>query len=192
MTQRSKSHSKKAAYWRRVTREWKRSGQSQAAFCEAKNLKLTTFRWWRHQLLREAAEAAKAKGIDSPASFVPVRIVDTPSSSSPPIEILLSNSRRIQIPPDSIRIPFDACLRSWMSEHVEPAPFCPDFSLYRVGRHAAILRWAGRHDEGPHRPQSQLRTSIRLPQSTWGSCEDIVVGPGRIQALKTLYTPLCW
>lgn len=107
MTQRSKSHSKKAAYWRRVTREWKQSGQSQAAFCETRNLKLTTFRWWRHRLLREAAEAAKTKETGSSAPFIPVRIVETSSPSSQPIEIVLANLQRIRVPsgfdPDTLR-----------------------------------------------------------------------------------------
>ena len=98
MAKRSNSHSKKAAYWRRMTQEWKRSGQSQAAFCETRNLKLTTFRWWRHRLLRETAEAAKAKGTDSSAPFIPVRLVDPSSSSSQPIEIVLANSQRIRVP----------------------------------------------------------------------------------------------
>jgi hypothetical protein len=99
MAQRSKSHSKKAAYWRRMAKEWKRSGQSQAAFCQARELKLTTFRWWRHQLLRADAKVTEAKRTDSRGSFIPVRIIDTPSSPSQHIEILLSDSKRIQIPP---------------------------------------------------------------------------------------------
>ena len=99
MVQRSESKTKKAEYWRRVTGEWKRSGQSQATFCEARNLKLTTFRWWRHRLLREASDGAKAEELDTQAPFIPIRLIDLPSPSSPPIEIHLPNSKRIQVPP---------------------------------------------------------------------------------------------
>lgn len=99
MAKPSKSHSEKVAYWQRFVNEWERSGQSQAAFCQARDLKLSTFRWWRHQLLQEAAESGQAKGSKSQELFIPVRIVDTPSSPSAPIEILLPNTRRIQIHP---------------------------------------------------------------------------------------------
>ena len=50
----------KRAYWGERIVEWKRSGQSQKAFCVEHGLVLSTFQWWcTRAKRREAAKAAK-------------------------------------------------------------------------------------------------------------------------------------
>ena len=42
----------KRGYWGQRIIEWKRSGQSQKAFCAERNLVLSTFQWWCAQRKR--------------------------------------------------------------------------------------------------------------------------------------------
>lgn len=50
----------KRAYWGQRIAEWKRSGQSQKAFCIERGLVLSTFQWWcARAKRREAARVVK-------------------------------------------------------------------------------------------------------------------------------------
>ena len=45
----------KRAYWGERITEWKRSGQSQKAYCAQRGLALSTFQWWRGRGKRREA-----------------------------------------------------------------------------------------------------------------------------------------
>jgi len=42
--------SERAAYWRRLLREWERSGLSQAEFCRQRGIKAVNLAWWKRRL----------------------------------------------------------------------------------------------------------------------------------------------
>lgn len=54
------------AFWAKVTAEFERSGQSQAAFCERRHLEIGTFRHWLYRLRHEQREAPNSE------QFVPL------------------------------------------------------------------------------------------------------------------------
>jgi len=50
----------KRAYWGNLIAEWKRSGQSQKAFCIERSFVLSTFQWWcARAKRRDATKAAR-------------------------------------------------------------------------------------------------------------------------------------
>ena len=65
-----KTPTQKPLFWKKQIDYWKRSGLSQKQFCQEKDLKFCTFKYWRQKLSR------KDEGI----SFVPIRLIekDTP------------------------------------------------------------------------------------------------------------------
>lgn len=73
----------KRAYWGQRVAEWKRSGQSQRAFCVERSLALSTFQWWCARARREAAKVAKP--------FLPIAL-HTPSV----VEVELRSRTRIR------------------------------------------------------------------------------------------------
>ena len=73
----------KRTYWGRLVAEWKRSGQSQKAFCVERSLVLSTFQWWCARLRRESVKAAKP--------FLPIAL-HTPSV----VEVELRSRTRIR------------------------------------------------------------------------------------------------
>lgn len=84
-------------YWRELTARWERSGLTRAEFCRRESVSPGTFSWWRHELKRRDAEAARGNG-KGPA-FVPVRVVDYPARSSTrsTMEVVLRGGRLVRI-----------------------------------------------------------------------------------------------
>lgn len=76
----------KRTTWSRRIRAWERSGQSRVAFCTARRLNVHTFDYWRRAL-----RAASA--------LVPVVVKSSPATAASPIDVLLPNGVRLQVPP---------------------------------------------------------------------------------------------
>ena len=95
----------KEQFWRRLMREWSRSGLSVRAFCEQHGLAVPTFYAWRRILAERDATADAAA-----TRFVPVQVIAEPltsparSTESPPspgaaLELVLGGSRRLRVAP---------------------------------------------------------------------------------------------
>ena len=56
----------KLEYWKTQIQKWDESGLTQAAFCQQSGITLTTFVYWRCQLLKQGNEKTR---------FTPVKIV---------------------------------------------------------------------------------------------------------------------
>ena len=86
----------KERLWRRMVREWQRSGLTVRVFCAERGLSEPSFYAWRRTIARRDAEAAR---------FVPVRVVtdekvgsDAPDSGSG-LELLVGTGRVVRIGP---------------------------------------------------------------------------------------------
>ena len=105
--------------WRRIVREWRRSGLSVREFCDWQEVAEPSFYAWRRELARRDEEAAPAacssraksarrdtgKGSSRAAApaFVPVRVVanaaSEPSRGEGGIEVHLLTGVRLLVPP---------------------------------------------------------------------------------------------
>jgi hypothetical protein len=95
-------------YWREQVREWRRSGLTQAAYCQQHGLNAGTFCWWKRQLARRE-RMAPAVRLGPPArgkaaadllrtTFAPVRIrAEEDHENSSRIEIVLPDQRCIRL-----------------------------------------------------------------------------------------------
>ena len=93
--------SSKERFWRRVVRQWRKSGLSARAFCRRQDLSEPSFYSWRRTLAQRDAKAARFVS----ASFVPVRVVAQPAADTVPeadisatgLELVLEDGRRLRI-----------------------------------------------------------------------------------------------
>ena len=100
----------KAEGWAETMRAWSESGLTQAAFCKQRGIPISTFQYWRYQrragqgadVPGNAASGRKAAGTKkaAPPSFAPVRIIPASSPESAGIAVVLTNGRRLEVPPD--------------------------------------------------------------------------------------------
>jgi len=109
MSRRSASGlSERGRYWRELIREWRRSGQTQRAFCQARGVNHGTFAWWKREIggREHASTSAPSCAIGTPASpaggraglatFAPVCIrTDDGHEGHAAVEIILADRRRI-------------------------------------------------------------------------------------------------
>src|SRR5262245_57832766 len=90
----------KERYWRRVLRQWQRSGQSVRAFCSAYGLSEPSFYAWRRAIQERdrPRESRSRRGPrygrgpvagDGLPAFVPVTIAASPA----PLEVVLRDGR---------------------------------------------------------------------------------------------------
>jgi transposase len=82
--------------WAERVERWQRSGLSAAEFAARERIDAKRLTWWRWKLRASATSPAEQ------ASFLPVHIVDSGSSTSTPavaVEIVLSNGRVVRVPP---------------------------------------------------------------------------------------------
>jgi hypothetical protein len=74
-------------FWRQTLADWRSSGLTVRAFCKARDLRLTTFDYWKRELHRRDQAASPAPSKPRPRSakptFVPVTL-----NSSPSVEVL--------------------------------------------------------------------------------------------------------
>lgn len=85
--------------WLERIAEWKKSGQSQKAFCECHQLGLASFRRWN-----KVFSSKDRSREPQPVNFMPVKVKlkDIPSSS---LTLLINDNLRIEIPAG-----FDPCV----------------------------------------------------------------------------------
>jgi len=69
---------RRAAEWRDLVQEWRKSGQTREVFAAAHGLRATTLGWWASDLARRGQLAEvdkKAPSIAEQPAFLPVRVV---------------------------------------------------------------------------------------------------------------------
>jgi hypothetical protein len=85
---------RKERFWRRVVRQWRRSGLTVRDFCRQQQLSEPNFYAWRSILAKRDAE--------KPA-FVPVSVVSEPATcpraedAPAPLELILAGGRRLRV-----------------------------------------------------------------------------------------------
>jgi transposase-like protein len=119
-------------FWRRVLRQWRRSGQSVRAFCDEHGLSQPSFYAWRRCIAERDQEArrmphpqahteAAADGrVAAQAIFVPLRVV--PNTSAPvaaALEVVLVQGRVLRVAPG-----FDAATLRQLLAVLEEGPPC--------------------------------------------------------------------
>jgi transposase-like protein len=82
-------------FWRRMVRQWRKSGLSVRAFCEERGLAQPSFYSWRRILAERDVQAVH---------FVPVRLASEPEpgradASTSGLELVLGDCRRLRIAP---------------------------------------------------------------------------------------------
>ena len=92
----------KDPFWRRMVRQWRRSGLSVRAFCEEHGLAEPTFYAWRRTLAQRDA-AARPPG----PAFLPVQVIPEPRTApatpavpaaATALEVVLGSGRRLRVP----------------------------------------------------------------------------------------------
>jgi transposase-like protein len=92
---RKRDHGKER-YWRRVLRQWQRSGQSVRAFCSAYGLSEPSFYAWRRIIQEhDRLEGRGPVEGDGLPAFVPVTIAASPA----PLEVVLRDGCVVRVPP---------------------------------------------------------------------------------------------
>ena len=77
----------KEKYWRNKIIEWEKSGLSQIKFCTEKDIRLSTFQYWRGRLNK----------LQKKEKFIPVMIPGRENSPKPILEFSVSDDLRISI-----------------------------------------------------------------------------------------------
>jgi hypothetical protein len=103
----------KEMFWRRVLRQWRRSGLTGRDFCAEQGLRETSFYAWRRELARRDREqqaatmkddlpartaTARPSAAAAPPTFVQLAIADD-TALTPTIEVVLTQGRRVQVRP---------------------------------------------------------------------------------------------
>jgi hypothetical protein len=86
---------KRERAWRRHIAEQRDSGQTIRAYCNAHHIRETAFYFWRTEIAKRDREAA-ADPKAAPA-FVPVAVIDAPTTADTPIDIRLAEGHRVRI-----------------------------------------------------------------------------------------------
>lgn len=94
MSTRKQGSADKERFWRTTMRQWRRSGMSVRAFCEAHGLAQPTFYAWRRSLAHRDPKHVQ---------FVPVQVipetrpVSTTDEAFSGLELVLNDRRRLRI-----------------------------------------------------------------------------------------------
>ena len=82
--------------WRKTLTDWKASGLSVSAFCRAREVRVSSFYYWRRELaLRDHCVGRSAATVATAApAFVPVRVVTVQ-----PIEVVVRSGQTLQVGP---------------------------------------------------------------------------------------------
>jgi hypothetical protein len=96
MSTTNQRYSSKERFWRRLVRQWRKSGLTIRAFCADRQVSEPNFYVWRRTIAQRDAQAAR---------FVPVRVVPSEESAAGKaagngLELLLSNGRVLRIGAD--------------------------------------------------------------------------------------------
>ena len=87
---------RKERFWRRLLQRWQRSGLSIRAFCRQQGCSEPSFHAWRRTLAQRDRQTATTS---APVTFVPLHVQQEPVLTDAPLELLLTNGRRLRIPP---------------------------------------------------------------------------------------------
>lgn len=95
-----RGESVRARFWRELITDWERSGQTQAAFCQARGVRQGTLAWWRRQLRRASvgATSQRERVGTRAAGFIEMPLTTFPAR--PAYEIVLSGGRIVRVPED--------------------------------------------------------------------------------------------
>lgn len=92
-------------FWRDTIAAWQASGLTVRAFCHQRQLKKTTFDYWRSELQRRDALAvsnatpmAPVPQKPKPPAFVPVTVLATPNVSRTVIEVRCPSGHVVTVP----------------------------------------------------------------------------------------------
>jgi hypothetical protein len=89
--------------WNALLSEFRRSGLTQAEFCERRGISIHSFRKHLYQVPVPKATPANPLPSDHAAHFLPVTVLPDPihanAASLQPLELLLGNGRRIAVAP---------------------------------------------------------------------------------------------
>ena len=100
----------KEQYWRRLLRQWQRSGLTGRDFCVERGLNEPSFYAWRREIARRDQEQenpsrratrpqATTTGTESPLpTFVKVAVAAAASSPGA-LEVVVAHGRRVRVPP---------------------------------------------------------------------------------------------
>ena len=167
--------------WNALLSEFRRSGLTQAAFCERRGISIHSFRKHLYRLPAPKPSPANPLPCDPAArSFLPVTVLPDPlpatSAARQPLELLLGNGRRIAVTPG-----FDPHTLRQLIALVEE-PTC--WTERPVGSTSPKIRpTCGRASTAsPHwwqvpRARSPFRSPLRLHQQATRSHQDPVLGP---------------
>ncbi len=118
MARRGERDYAKERFWRRLLRQWRRSGQTVRDFCAEHGLAEPSFYAWRRIIAerdRQATRHGHDRASDTPA-FVPVRLAPTLTA---PLEVVLGSGRLLRITPG-----FDPATLRQLLAVLEEQPSC--------------------------------------------------------------------
>jgi transposase-like protein len=99
MAGRGKRDGGKERFWRRMLRQWRRSGLSVREFCAEHGLAEPSFYAWRRIVAERDQESARVPtapaGDDAPM-FVPVRVIDV-ATQAVAFEVVLERGRVVRV-----------------------------------------------------------------------------------------------
>jgi hypothetical protein len=91
--------------WNALLNEYRRSGLTQAAFCERRGISIHTFRKHLYRSPTPKPTPANQTPAEATAHFLPVTVLPDPATATTavaprhPLELLLDNGRRIAVAP---------------------------------------------------------------------------------------------
>jgi transposase-like protein len=108
MAERSKRDGGKERFWRRILRQWRRSGLSVRDFCAEHGLAEPSFYSWRRIVAQRDQEAARVRAepergsardlapvSDDAPVFVPLRVIDLSTQAA--FEVVLERGRVVRV-----------------------------------------------------------------------------------------------
>src|SRR5690349_4641843 len=98
MPSHSPSSSAKEKKWTKILADWKKIGQTAAAYCRERHLSESMFWFWKREIPRRQRSSAHPKRAGSAAiRLVPVRVVREATPKSMPIELVLATGGTVRL-----------------------------------------------------------------------------------------------
>jgi hypothetical protein len=89
---------KRERTWRRHIAEQRASGQTIRAYCDARQIRETSFYFWRTEIAKRDREAAaEPNTVPKTAAFVPVAVVASSTTASSAIDIRLASGHHLRV-----------------------------------------------------------------------------------------------
>ena len=125
MPRRGEHDRDKERFWRRMVRQWRRSGLTVRDFCDQHGLAEPSFYAWRRTMAERDLQAGRRRcrdgngRADHAPAFLPVRVVPAAAASPAPLEVVLGQGRVVRVPPG-----FDAAALRQLLAVLEEGPSC--------------------------------------------------------------------